>query len=68
MCPEDTPSPDDDPLARISRIIYDQMDIEPRRMHVAIELAKQHLAEIREALVNAGLRAEATVDAPSTGR
>jgi hypothetical protein len=58
MCPENDRTADDDPLAQLARIIYDQMNIEPRRMNIAIELAKQHLADIRGALVKEGLRAE----------
>ena len=58
MCPEDAVNTGDDPLAQFARIVYDQMNIEPRRMNVAIELAKQHLADIRRALVKEGLRKE----------
>ncbi len=58
MCPEDAVNAEDDPLTQFARIVYDQMNIEPRRMNVAIELAKQHFADIRRALVKEGLRAE----------
>ena len=58
MCPENDSNADDDPLAQFARIIYDQMNVEPRRMNIAIELAKQHLTDIRGALVKEGLRAE----------
>ena len=47
---------DVDPFAQLARIIYEQMNIGPRRMHVAIALAKQHLEDIRRALVEEGLR------------
>jgi hypothetical protein len=54
-----TPStPDTDPVAMIARIIYEQMNIEPRRMNVAIELAQQLLADVRRTLIDKGLRTE----------
>lgn len=49
-------SADADSLAQLARIIYEQMNTGPRRMHVAITLAKQHLDDIRRALVDEGLR------------
>ena len=49
-------SADADSLAQLARIIYEQMNTGPRRMHVAITLAKQHLEAIRRALVDEGLR------------
>jgi hypothetical protein len=47
---------DGDPVARLARLIYAEMDVEPRQMHVAIQLAKEHLRELREQLVTQGLR------------
>jgi hypothetical protein len=58
MCPEDAGGLEDNSLTSFARLVYDQMNIEPRRMNVAIELAKQHLAEIRRALVKEGLRTD----------
>jgi hypothetical protein len=52
----DSRAADADPYAQPARIIYDQMNIEPRRMHLAIVLAKQHLDDIRRVLVDEGLR------------
>lgn len=49
-------SADADPFAQLARIIYEQMNLGPRRMHVAIALAKQHLEDIRRVLVDEGLR------------
>ena len=49
-------SADADSLAQLARIIYEQMNIGPRRMHLAITLAKQHLDDIRRVLVDEGLR------------
>jgi hypothetical protein len=46
----------DDTLAPLARAIYDEMNVEPRQMHVAIELAKWYLSSIREALVKRDLR------------
>jgi hypothetical protein len=56
MISEHSDSPNADVVASLARLIYGEMNIEPRRMHVAIELAKQHLAEIRRALAEQGLR------------
>ena len=47
---------DSDALARLARLIYDQMDVEPRQMHVAIEIAKEQLKGIRALLISRGLR------------
>lgn len=45
-------------LDQLARFIYEQMNIQPRRMNVAIEMAKQHLTDIKKTLVEVGLRSE----------
>lgn len=45
-----------DAVAQLARVIYEQMDVEPRRMTVAIELAKDYLGTIQRFLVEQGLR------------
>jgi hypothetical protein len=56
MTPEDTKNAEGDPVAQLARFIYEQMNVEPRRMNIAIELAKQHWDDIRRALIEQGLR------------
>jgi hypothetical protein len=58
MTGDDAADPDADPYAQMARIIHSQMNIEPRRMHLAIELAKKHLDDIRRVLVERGLRTD----------
>lgn len=53
---DSTPKTADDTLAQLARLIYEEMNIEPRRMNIAIEMAKQHLTLIREALIKQNLR------------
>jgi hypothetical protein len=62
MTSENTTNTEDDTLAQLARIIYEEMNVEPRRMNVAIELAKQHLAHIREALIKQNLRSRAPLE------
>ena len=45
-----------DHVAELARIIYDQMNIEPRHMNVAIKMAKSYMTQIRRYLVEEGLR------------
>lgn len=47
---------EDAALAPLARLIYDEMNVEPRQMHVAIELAKWYLTDVRVALVKRDLR------------
>lgn len=56
MTSENTTETEDDPLAQLARVIYGEMNVEPRRMHVAIDLAKRTLADIRRTLVEQALR------------
>ena len=42
---------DGDDLAQLARVIHDQMTTEPKRMHVAIVMAKKYMADIRQSLV-----------------
>jgi hypothetical protein len=58
MDPENPTTPDTDPVAVIARIVYEQMNVEPRRMNVAIDLAKQVLTDVRRTLIDQGLRTE----------
>jgi hypothetical protein len=58
MDPETPTTPDTDPVAAIARIIYEQMNVEPRRMNVAIEFAQQVLTDVRRDLIDKGLRTE----------
>jgi hypothetical protein len=51
-------SPEGDTLTQLARLIYDQMNVEPRRMNVAIELARQHLTDVNRTLTEQGLRSE----------
>jgi len=45
-----------DVVTEFARMIYDAMNMEPRRMNVAIELAKQHWDQICRTLEEEGLR------------
>ena len=47
---------DGDALAEMARLIYAEMNTEPRQMHVAIQLAREQLQALRELLVSKGLR------------
>lgn len=50
------PASDSDTLAQLARVIYQEMNVEPRQMHRAIELAREQLADLRRVLVERGLR------------
>ncbi len=56
MPSDDTNNIEEDPLTQLARVIYGEMNVEPRRMHVAIDLAKQILADIRRILLEQALR------------
>jgi hypothetical protein len=45
-----------DALALLARLVYQEMNVEPRRMHVAIDIAKEQLRGLRQVLVRRGLR------------
>ena len=53
---------DSDAVAQLARLIYGEMDVEPRHMHLAIELAREQLQALRDLLVVKGLRRTATRD------
>ena len=53
---------DQDSLAQLARIIYEEMNVEPRRMNIAIELATHFLAQIRQELVRKELRGPTEAD------
>ena len=52
---------DGDALARLARLIYDEMDTDARQMHVAIQLAREQLHGLRDVLVAKGLRRDDSV-------
>ncbi len=52
----DSDENDADAVTEFARMIYDTMNVEPRRMNVAIELAKRHWEDIQRTLVEQGLR------------
>ena len=56
MPAKNEPDTEAETLAKLARLIYDEMNIEPRRMNVAITLAKQHLADLRATLIDHNLR------------
>ena len=47
---------DSDTLAQLARVTYREMNVEPRQMHRAIELAREQLAGLRRVLEERGLR------------
>lgn len=58
MADENISGAEGEVLTQLARIIYEQMNVEPRRMNVAIEVAKRQLTEINRALIDQGLRTE----------
>lgn len=52
----DDPTIEPDATVTLARLVYDEMNIEPRQMHLAIEMAKEDLRRIRHVLVERGLR------------
>ena len=60
----ETLNEDDDPVAELARIIYAQMNVEPRQMHIAIECARQYLTEIRAAPIQQRLRTSEDGESP----
>jgi hypothetical protein len=58
MADENISGAEGEALTQLARIIYEQMNVEPRRMNVAIEVAKRQLTEINRALIEQGLRTE----------
>ena len=58
MADENISGAEGEALTQLARIIYEQMNVEPRRMNVAIEMAKRQLTEINRALIEQGLRTE----------
>ena len=58
MADENMSGAEGEALTHLARIIYEQMNVEPRRMNVAIEVAKRQLTEINRALIEQGLRTE----------
>ena len=58
MADENISGDEGEALTQLARIIYEQMNVEPRRMNVAIEVAKRQLTEINRALIEQGLRTE----------
>ncbi len=58
MADENISGAEGEALTQLARIIYEQMNVEPRRMNVAIEVAKRQLTEINRALIEQGLRSE----------
>lgn len=58
MADENISGAEGEALTQLARIIYEQMNVEPRRMNVAIEVAKRQLTEINRALIDQGLRTE----------
>jgi hypothetical protein len=58
MADENISGAEGEALTQLARIIYEQMNVEPRRMNVAIEVAKRQLTEINRTLIEQGLRTE----------
>ena len=56
MSSDDSNTERPDQVAQLARLIYDQMNIEPRQMHAAIKMAKSYMTQIRRCLVEEGLR------------
>jgi hypothetical protein len=54
--PSERMANDGESLAEMARLIYAEMNTEPRQMHVAIQLAREQLQALRELLVSKGLR------------
>ena len=58
MADENISGAEGEALTQLARIVYEQMNVEPRRMNVAIEVAKRQLTEINRTLIEQGLRTE----------
>lgn len=64
MTSEQTTDGDEDGLTRLSRVIFDEMNVEPRRMNVAIDLAREFLTEIRQELIRQNRRTPVEGESP----
>lgn len=55
--PDEAAGSEEDGLASLARVIFGEMNVEPRRMNIAIDLAREFLTEIRHELIRQDLRA-----------